>query len=81
MGEQILVNLELVQAIIEKVDIARKNLKITQDRQKCYIDLKWLEIEYEIGDKVFLKVSPWKGVVRFGKKDKLSPYFIGPLAY
>ena len=48
------------------------------DRQKSYADMKRKDIRYEIGEKVFLKVSPWKKVMRFGKKGKLSPRFIGP---
>ena len=45
---------------------------------KNHIDLKRKGIEYEVRDKVFLKVSPWKKILRFGKKGKLSPRFIGP---
>ncbi|KAG8503548.1 hypothetical protein CXB51_001495 [Gossypium anomalum] len=48
----------------------------TSDRQKSYADLKGKEIEFQVGDKVFLKVSPWKKAFRFGRKDKLSPHFI-----
>ena len=48
------------------------------DRQKSYADMKRKDIRYEIGEKVFLKVSPWKKVMRFGKNGKLSPRFIGP---
>ena len=77
-GERKLIGPELVEITNEKVEIARKNLKIAQDRQKSYSDLKRREIEYDVGTKVFLKVSPWKGVMRFGKKGKLSPRFIGP---
>ena len=40
--------------------------------------MKRKDIEFEVGDKVFLKISPWKGIVRFGKRGKLSPRFIGP---
>ncbi|KAG8483030.1 hypothetical protein CXB51_021959 [Gossypium anomalum] len=53
-------------------------LSETSDRQKSYADLKRRDIEYQVGDKVFLKVSPWKKVLRFGRKGKLSPRFIGP---
>ena len=56
----------------------REILKVAADRQKSYADLKRKDIQYEIGEKVFLKVSPWKKVVRFGKNGKLSPRFIGP---
>ena len=54
-----------------------ERLKQAFDRQKSYADLKRRDIQYEVGDKVFLKVSPWKKVFRFGKKGKLSPRFIG----
>ena len=62
----------------EKFHIIRQRLKAAGDRQKSYADLKSKYIEYEVGDKVFLKVSPWKKVLRFGKNVKLSPRFIGP---
>ena len=45
-------------------------------RQKSYADLKRKDIEYKVGDKVFLKVSPWRKILRFGKKGKLGPRFI-----
>ncbi|GJW67549.1 hypothetical protein Tco_0121973 [Tanacetum coccineum] len=48
------------------------------DRQKSYADLKQKPMEFEVGDKVMLKVSPWKGVVRFGKRGKLNPRYVGP---
>ena len=48
------------------------------DRQKSYADMKRKDIRYEVDEKVFLKVSPWKKVMRFGKNGKLSPRFIGP---
>ncbi|GJZ50614.1 putative reverse transcriptase domain-containing protein [Tanacetum coccineum] len=50
-----------------------------QDRQKSYADLKRKPMEFEVGDRVMLKVSPWKGVVRFGKRGKLNPRYVGPL--
>nr|GEX16387.1 reverse transcriptase domain-containing protein [Tanacetum cinerariifolium] len=50
----------------------------TYDRQKSYADLKWKPMEFEVGDRVMLKVSPWKGVVRFGKWGKLNPRYVGP---
>nr|GFA36750.1 putative reverse transcriptase domain-containing protein [Tanacetum cinerariifolium]GFA36761.1 putative reverse transcriptase domain-containing protein [Tanacetum cinerariifolium]GFA37208.1 putative reverse transcriptase domain-containing protein [Tanacetum cinerariifolium] len=47
-------------------------------RQKSYTDLKLKPMEFQVGDKVMLKVSPWKGVVRFGKRGKLNPRYVGP---
>ena len=56
----------------------KERLKVAVDRQKSYVDMKRKYIRYEIGKKIFLKVSPWKKVMRFGKNGKLSPRFIGP---
>ncbi|KAK5777712.1 hypothetical protein PVK06_045679 [Gossypium arboreum] len=56
----------------------KERLKAAFDRQKSYIDLKRQDIEYLVGDKVFLNVSPWKKVLRFFRKGKLSPCYIGP---
>ena len=53
-------------------------MKAAQDRQKSYVDLHRRDIEYVVGDKVFLKVSPWKKILRFGRHGKLSPRYIGP---
>ena len=55
----------------------KERLKVAIDRQKSYADMKRKYIRYEIDEKVFLKVSSWKNVMRFGKKGKLSPRFIG----
>ena len=62
----------------EKVKVIRDNLKKARDRQKSYADKRRRDLQFEIGDRVFLKISPWKGVLRFGKRDKLSPRYIGP---
>ncbi|XP_057997736.1 uncharacterized protein LOC110659141 [Hevea brasiliensis] len=62
---------------MDKIRILKSRLKAAQDRQKSYADLKRRDIEYNVGDKVFLKISPWKGIIRFGKRGKLSPRFIG----
>ncbi|GKB35747.1 putative reverse transcriptase domain-containing protein [Tanacetum coccineum] len=50
----------------------------SRDRQKSYADLKQKPMEFEVGDRVMLKVSPWKWVVRFGKRGKLNPRYVGP---
>ena len=57
----------------EKVQVIQQRLKGASDRQKSSVDLKRNDIEYEVGYKVFLKVSPWRKILRFGKKGKLSP--------
>ena len=69
---------DLIQETEEKVKKIRERLKVANNRQKSYADMKRKDIRYEISEKVFLKVSPWKKVMRFGKKGKLSHRFIGP---
>ena len=78
LNEYKVIGLDIVKGIEEKVQVIRQRLKIANDRQKSYADLKRKDIEYEVNDKVFLNVSPWRKVLRFGKKRKLSPRFIGP---
>ena len=78
LGERQVLGPELVADTEAKVRIIRDRLKEASDRKKSYTDLKRKEIEYSVGDMVFLKVSPWKKILRFGKKGKLSPRFIGP---
>ncbi|KAL4362553.1 hypothetical protein GQ457_04G015750 [Hibiscus cannabinus] len=70
---------DILKGTTEKVKLICDQLKIASDRQKSYVDLKCREIEYVVGDRVFLKVSPWKKVMRFGRKGKLSPRYIGPV--
>ncbi|GKF14342.1 hypothetical protein Tco_0055804 [Tanacetum coccineum] len=53
-------------------------MQVARDRQKSYADLKRKSIDFQVGDKVMLKVLPWKGVVRFGKRGKLYPRYVGP---
>ena len=58
---------ELVQITADNLQIIRVNFKVAQDRQRSYANLKRTDIEFDVGDRVFLKISPWKGVIRFGK--------------
>ncbi|KAK5833758.1 hypothetical protein PVK06_017613 [Gossypium arboreum] len=78
LGENKIFGVDLIKDAEQKVKVIRENLKIASDRQKSYADLKRKDIEYQVGDKVFLKVSPWKKILRFGRKGKLSSRFIGP---
>ncbi|GJW21833.1 reverse transcriptase domain-containing protein [Tanacetum coccineum] len=73
-----LIGPKLVQETTEKISQIKDRLKATRDRQKSYADKRRKPLEFSVGDYVLLKVSPWKGVVRFGKKGKLAPRFIGP---
>ena len=69
---------ELIEQTKQSVETIKKRLVAAQDRQRKYADLGRRDMSFDIGEKVLLKVSPWKGVVRFGKRNKLSPRFIGP---
>ncbi|GKD89009.1 hypothetical protein Tco_1364516 [Tanacetum coccineum] len=73
-----LIGPELVQETSEKILQIKDRLKATRDRQKRYADKRRKPLEFTVGDYVLLQVSPWKGVVRFGKKGKLAPRFVGP---
>ena len=64
---------DLILETKEKVKMIRERLKVSTDRQKSYADMKRKDIRYEIDEKVFLKVSPWKKVMRFGKKGQVEP--------
>ena len=78
LSEKKIIGPDLIQETKEKVKMIRERLKVATNRQKSYADMNRKEVHYEIGEKVFLKVSPWKKVMRFGRKGKLSPRFIGP---
>ncbi|KAA0059508.1 DNA/RNA polymerases superfamily protein [Cucumis melo var. makuwa] len=78
VGERKLVGPELVQITTNNIKLIRENLRKAQDRQKSYADKRRRNLEFQVGDQVFLKLSPWRGVIRFGRKGKLSPRYIGP---
>ncbi|KAI3810131.1 hypothetical protein L1987_19741 [Smallanthus sonchifolius] len=78
IGENQLSGHEIVLETTEKVTQIKDRLKAARDRQKSYADKRRKPLEFNVGDKFLLKVSPWKGIVRFGKKGKLSPRFVGP---
>ncbi|XP_072986655.1 uncharacterized protein [Typha latifolia] len=67
-----------MQYTVEKIKTIREHMKVAQSRQKSYADNRRRDLEFQVGDKVFLRVSPWKGVFHFGKKGKLSSRYIGP---
>ncbi|GJR23719.1 putative reverse transcriptase domain-containing protein, partial [Tanacetum coccineum] len=73
-----LIGPELVQEMTDKVVVIKEKLQAARDRQKSYADSGRKMTEYEVGENVLLKVSPWKGVMRFGKKGKLAPRYVGP---
>ncbi|RVW17664.1 Retrovirus-related Pol polyprotein from transposon 17.6 [Vitis vinifera] len=77
-GESRLLGPEIVQETTEKIQLIKEKLKTAQDRQKSYADKRRRPLEFEEGDWVFVKVSPRRGIFRFGKKGKLAPRFVGP---
>ncbi|GKA55734.1 putative reverse transcriptase domain-containing protein [Tanacetum coccineum] len=78
VGSRELASTDVVLATTEKIETIRERLKEAQDRWKSYANKRRRPIEFDVGDFVMLKVSPWKGVMRFKNKGKLSPRFIGP---
>ncbi|KAL0533851.1 hypothetical protein IC582_028122 [Cucumis melo] len=78
VGEQRLMGPELVQSTNEAIQKIRSRMHTAQSRQKSYADVRRKDLEFEVGDKVFLKVAPMRGVLRFEKRGKLSPRFVGP---
>ncbi|GJS48679.1 putative reverse transcriptase domain-containing protein [Tanacetum coccineum] len=78
IGESSLIGPELVQETNEKVVLIKEKLKAARDHQKSYADNRRKPLEFEVGDRVLLKVSPWKGVIHFGKKGRLAPRYVGP---
>ncbi|KAI3797714.1 hypothetical protein L1987_32977 [Smallanthus sonchifolius] len=78
IGEAQITGPELIQETSDKIIQIRDNIRTARSRQKSYSDKRRKPLEFQVGDLVLLKVSPWKGVVRFGKKGKLAPRYVGP---
>ncbi|GKC44410.1 putative reverse transcriptase domain-containing protein, partial [Tanacetum coccineum] len=78
VGEAQLTGPEMIQETTEKIVLIKQRIQAAQDRQKSYANLKRKPMEFEVRDRVMLKVSPWKGVVHFGKRGKLNPGYVGP---
>ncbi|GKC05217.1 putative reverse transcriptase domain-containing protein [Tanacetum coccineum] len=78
VGESQLTGPELIRKMTKKIIQIKRRLLTTRSRQKSYTDRQFKPLEFQVGDKVLLKVSPQKGVVRFGKQGKLSPCYIRP---
>ncbi|KAL0537606.1 hypothetical protein IC582_026589 [Cucumis melo] len=78
VGEQRLMGPELVQSTNEAIQKIRSRMHTAQSSQKSYADVRRKDLEFEVGDKVFLKVAPMRGVLRFERRGKLSPRFVGP---
>ena len=78
VGDTQITGSELVLETSEKIVQIRNRMAAARDRQKSYADKRRKPLEFQVGDKVLLKVSPWKGVIRFGKRSKLNPRYVGP---
>ncbi|KAD6796212.1 hypothetical protein E3N88_07108 [Mikania micrantha] len=78
IGESQITSPEIIQETTDKIHQIRDNLFAARSRQKSYAEKRHKPLEFEVNDLVLLKVSPWKGVIRFGKNGKLAPRYIGP---
>nr|GEY85565.1 putative reverse transcriptase domain-containing protein [Tanacetum cinerariifolium] len=78
VGESQLTSPELIQETMEKIVFIKQRIQAAQDRQKSYANLKRKLMEFEVRDRVILKVSPWKGVVQFSKRGKRNPRYVRP---
>nr|GFA99334.1 putative reverse transcriptase domain-containing protein [Tanacetum cinerariifolium] len=78
VGDRQLTGPEIIHETTEKIVQIKSRIQAARNRQKSYADVRRKPLEFQVGDKVMLKVSPWKGVIRFGKRGKLNPRYIGP---
>ncbi|GKA50852.1 putative reverse transcriptase domain-containing protein [Tanacetum coccineum] len=78
VGDSQLTGPEIIHETTEKIVQIKSHIQAARDSQKSYGDVRRKPLEFQVGDKVMLKVSPWKGVIRFGKRGKLNPRYIGP---
>ncbi|GJS84914.1 putative reverse transcriptase domain-containing protein [Tanacetum coccineum] len=78
VGDSQLTGPEIIHETTEKIVQIKSRIQATRDRQQIYADVRRKPLEFQVGDKAMLKVSPWKGVIRFGKRGKLNPRYIGP---
>nr|GFA40366.1 putative reverse transcriptase domain-containing protein [Tanacetum cinerariifolium] len=78
VGDRQLTGPEIIHETTEKIVQTKSRIQAARDCQKSYADLRRKPLEFQVGDKVMLKVSPWKGVIHFGKRGKLNPRYIGP---
>ncbi|GJZ79619.1 putative reverse transcriptase domain-containing protein [Tanacetum coccineum] len=79
VGDVQLTGPEIVHETTEKIVQIRQRLQVARDRQRSYTNVRRKPLEFQVGDRVMLKVSPRKGIFRFGKRGKLNPRYIGPI--
>ncbi|GKF16452.1 putative reverse transcriptase domain-containing protein [Tanacetum coccineum] len=78
VGDSQLTGPEIIHETTQKIVQIKSRIQAARDRQKSYADVRRKPLEFKVGDKVMLKVSPWKWVIHFGKWGKLNPRYIGP---
>ncbi|GJW45401.1 putative reverse transcriptase domain-containing protein [Tanacetum coccineum] len=79
VGDNQLTGPKIIHKITKKIIQIKSRIQAARDRQKSYADVRQKPLEFQVGNKVMLKVSPWKGVIRFGKRGKLNPCYIRPV--
>ncbi len=77
-ADRVVIGPEIIADTTAKIKLIQQRIKTANDRQTKYANLRRRDLSFEVGDKVLLKVSPMKGVSRFGQRGKLAPRFIGP---
>ncbi|GKE98143.1 putative reverse transcriptase domain-containing protein, partial [Tanacetum coccineum] len=78
VGDSQLTGSEIIHETTEKIIQIKSRILAAHDRQKSYADVRCKPLDFQVGDKVMLKVSPWKEMIRFGKRGKLNLRYIGP---
>ncbi|GKF95842.1 putative reverse transcriptase domain, ribonuclease H-like domain, aspartic peptidase domain protein, partial [Tanacetum coccineum] len=78
VGDVQLTGPEIIHETTKKIVQIRQRLQAARDRQRSYANIRRKPLEFQVGDRVMLKVSPCKGIIRFGKRGKLNPRYIGP---
>nr|GEV54564.1 putative reverse transcriptase domain-containing protein [Tanacetum cinerariifolium] len=78
VGDSQLTDPEIFHETTKNIIQIKSRIQAAHDRQKSYVGVRRKPLEFQVGDKVMLKVSPWKGVIRFGNRGKLNPHYIGP---
>ena len=78
VGDRKILGPEIVQLTTDKIKLIQQRLKTAKSRYKSYADVRRKKLEFQKGDFVFLRVSPSKGIIRFGKRGKLNPRYVGP---
>nr|GEU99134.1 putative reverse transcriptase domain-containing protein [Tanacetum cinerariifolium] len=78
VGDSQLTGPKIIRDTTEKIVQIKSRIQVVRNCEKSYVDVRHKPFEFQVGDTVILKVSPWKGVIHFGKREKLNPHYIGP---